>query len=41
MIIHVVSESTKKLDIIEQTVPNENRIEVSCEIKKAKYAPLA
>ena len=37
----IVSESTKQLGIIELTVPNENRIEVSSEIKKAKYAPLA
>ena len=37
----LLSESTKQLGIIELTVPSENRIEVSSELKKAKYAPLA
>ena len=37
----LMSESTKQLGIIELTVPSENRIEVSSELKKAKYTPLA
>ena len=37
----LISESTRQLGIIELTVPNENRIEVSGELKKAKYAPIA
>ena len=36
----LVSQSTQQLGIVELTVPNENRIEVSSELKKAKYAPL-
>ena len=39
--IVLISESTRQLGIIELTVPNENRIEVSGELKKAKYAPIA
>ena len=37
----LISESTRQLGIIQLTVPNENRIEVSGELKKAKYAPTA
>ena len=36
----LISESTRQLGIIELTVPNESRIEVSAELKKAKYAPI-
>ena len=36
----LVSESTHHLGIIELTVPSEHRIEVSNEMKKAKYAPI-
>ena len=36
----LISESTKQLGIIELTVPNESRIEVSGEMKRAKYAPI-
>ena len=36
----LISESKKKLGLIELTVPSEDRIEVSGEIKRAKYAPL-
>ena len=34
----LISENTRQLGIIELTVPSESRIEVSGEIKKAKYA---
>ena len=34
------SESTKRMGLIELTVPSEDRVEVSGELKKAKYAPL-
>ena len=34
----LVSEVTKHIGIIELTVPTEERIEISTEIKKAKYA---
>ena len=37
----LLSESIKQLGIIELTVPNDNRLEVSSKIKKVKYAPLA
>ena len=33
----LMSESTKQLGIIELTVPSENRIEVSSELKKAPH----
>ena len=36
----LVSESTKRIGVVELTVPSEDRIEVSGELKKAKYAPL-
>ena len=36
----LVSESTKRIGLIELTVPSEERIEVSGELKKAKYASL-
>jgi hypothetical protein len=36
----LLSESTKRIGLIELTVPNEDRVEVSGELKKAKYAPL-
>ena len=36
----LMSESTKIAGVIELTVPNEDRVEVSGELKKAKYAPL-
>ena len=36
----LVSESTKRIGLVELTVPSEDRIEVSGELKKAKYAPL-
>ena len=38
--ILLVSESTKRIGLIELTVPSEERIEVSGELKKFKYAPL-
>ena len=37
----IVSDNTKQLGIVELTVPGEDRIEVSSEMKKAKYAPVA
>ena len=36
----LLSESTKRIGLIELTVPSEDRVEVSGELKKAKYAPL-
>ena len=36
----LVSERTKQLGIVELTVPSEERIEVSSELKKMKYAPI-
>ena len=36
----LMSESTKRAGVIELTVPSEDRVEVSGELKKAKYAPL-
>ena len=36
----LVSESTKRIGLVELTVPTEDRIEVSSELKKSKYAPL-
>ena len=36
----LVSESTKRIGLIELTVPSEERVEVSGELKKARYAPL-
>ena len=36
----LMSESTKRVGVIELTVPGEERLEVSGELKKAKYAPL-
>ena len=36
----LMSEGTKRVGLVELTVPSEERIEVSGELKKAKYAPL-
>ena len=36
----LVSETTKQIGIIELTVPSEDRIEISTELKKTKYAVL-
>ena len=36
----LLSESTKRIGLIELTVPSEERVEVSGELKKAKYASL-
>ena len=36
----LMSEMTKRVGLIELTVPSEERIEVSGELKRAKYAPL-
>ena len=36
----LMSSSTKRIGLIELTVPSEERIEVSGELKKARYAPL-
>ncbi|MEL7079400.1 MAG: Ulp1 family isopeptidase, partial [Cyanobacteria bacterium J06582_2] len=36
----LMSEMTKRIGLIELTVPSEERIEVSGELKRAKYAPL-
>ena len=36
----LVSESTKRIGLIELVVPSEERVEVSGELKKAKYASL-
>ena len=36
----LMSNSTKKIGLIELTVPSEERVEVSGELKKARYAPL-
>ena len=36
----LMSEATKRIGLIELTVPSEERIEVSGELKRAKYAPL-
>ena len=38
--ILLISEATKQIGIIELTVPSEERIEISGEIKRAKYATL-
>ena len=35
-----MSEGTKRIGLIELTVPSKERIEVSGELKRAKYAPL-
>ena len=37
----MVSRKTKQLGIMELTVPNEDRIEVSGELKRLKYEPIA
>ena len=37
----LVSRKTKQMGILELTVPNEDRIEVSGELKRAKYEPIA
>ena len=37
----MVSRKTKQIGILELTVPNEDRIEVSGELKRAKYEPIA
>ena len=36
----IVSRKSKQMGIVELTVPNENRIEVSGEIKRLKYEPI-
>ena len=36
----LISERTKQMGIVELTVPSEERIQVSSEIKKMKYAPI-
>jgi len=36
----LMSDSTKRIGLIELTVPSEERVEVSGELKKARYAPL-
>ena len=36
----LVSRNTKRMGVIELTVPSEERIEVSSELKRAKYAVL-
>ena len=36
----LMSEGTKRIGLIELTVPSEERIEVSGELKRTKYAPL-
>ena len=36
----LMSESTKKIGFIELRVPSKERIEVSGELKRAKFAPL-
>merc|ERR1711872_266243 len=36
----LMSESTKRIGLIELTVPSEERVEVSGELKRAKYASL-
>ena len=36
----LISEQTKQLGLIELTVPSEDRIELSSELKKGKYAPI-
>ena len=38
--ITIVSRKTKQIGLIELTVPNEERIEVSGEIKRMKYEPI-
>ena len=37
----LISRQSKQVGFIELTVPNEDRIEVSGELKKAKYEPIA
>ena len=36
----MVSKKTKQLGIVELTVPNEDRVEVSGELKRLKYEPI-
>ena len=36
----LISERSKQLGIIELTVPREDRVEISAELKKMRYAPL-
>lgn len=36
----IISDSTKQIAMVELTVPTEDRIEVSTELKKARYAEL-
>ena len=36
----LISEATKKMGVVELTVPNEERIEISNELKQNKYAAL-
>ena len=36
----IMSESTTQAGLVELTVPTEERIEISAELKKAKYAPI-
>ena len=36
----LISDSGKKMGVMELTVPNEDRVEVSNEIKRSKYAVL-
>ena len=36
----IISNSTKKVGLVEMTVPSEERVEISGEMKKEKYAPL-
>ena len=36
----MISERSKQLGIIELTVPREDRVEISAELKKMRYAPL-
>merc|ERR1739842_280995 len=36
----LMSDSTKRIGLIELTVPSEERVEVLGELKKARYAPL-
>ena len=39
--ITIISETSKQMGIIELTVPSEERVEVSGELKRAKYETLA
>ena len=36
----MVSKKTKQLSIVELTVPNEDRVEISGEFKRLKYEPI-